>query len=179
MYVKFSLGLCTEDSIVFINSLFTYSVLCAKKKKKKKHMHLGKHSLNTVFKIMKVSNTHYLINFVKYKVKEIHTYICIKKKKKKLFWCFPEASSIQQQHFLHLPKWEKFCCQGQSSSRVARETGWLKFTEYVLSSRLGRLHLGRFPFGEFSLEHRYSFILCNFGESLHRPFLQTFSQSIL
>ena len=81
MYVKFSLGLCTEDSVVFINSLFTYSVLCAKKKKKKKHMHLGKHSLNTVFKIIKVSNTHYLINFVKYKVKEIHTYLCIKKKK--------------------------------------------------------------------------------------------------
>ena len=79
MYVKFSLGLCTEDSIVFISSLFTYSVLCAKKKRKeKKHMHLGNHSLNTVFKIMKVSNAHYLINFVKYKVKEIH--ICVLKK---------------------------------------------------------------------------------------------------
>lgn len=31
-------------------------------------MHLGKHSLNTVYKIMKVSNAHYLIKFVKYKV---------------------------------------------------------------------------------------------------------------
>ena len=106
MYVRFSLGLCTEDSIVFMNSLFTYSALCAKKKRKKekKHMHLGKHSLNTVFKIMKVSNAHYLINFVKYKVKEIHTYICLKKKNKKTFGCFPEASSIQQKHFLHLPR---------------------------------------------------------------------------
>ena len=52
-------------------------------------MHLGKHSLNTVFKIMKVSNAHYLINFVKYKVKEIHTYICLKKKKQKNFRMFP------------------------------------------------------------------------------------------
>ena len=49
-----------------------------KKKKEKKHMHLGNHSLNIVFKIMKVSNAHYLINFVKYKVKEIH--ICVLKK---------------------------------------------------------------------------------------------------
>lgn len=33
-------------------------------------MHLGKDSLNIVYKIMKVSNAHYLIKFVKYKVKK-------------------------------------------------------------------------------------------------------------
>lgn len=31
-------------------------------------MHLGKDSLNIVYKIMKISNAHYLIKFVKYKV---------------------------------------------------------------------------------------------------------------
>ena len=39
------------------------------KKKKNKNPCILENSLNTVYKIMKVSNAHYLIKFVKYKVK--------------------------------------------------------------------------------------------------------------
>ena len=72
MDVKFLLSLCTEGSIFFYKFTFhlLYS-LCKKnpQKNKQKTTHLGKHSLNTVYMIMKVSNAHYLIKFVKYKVK--------------------------------------------------------------------------------------------------------------
>lgn len=49
-----------------------------------KKMYLGKHSLNIVYNLIKVSNAHYLIKFIKYKV-NYSVNQCVYSRKVKLF----------------------------------------------------------------------------------------------
>lgn len=59
-----------------------------------KKMYLGKHGLNIVYKLIKVSNAHYLIKFIKYKV-NYSVNQCVYSRKVKLF-----PNYIQLKHFV-------------------------------------------------------------------------------